>query len=192
MNNLEEFTFTIKYDSKIKDLEGIFKLIYQKGKLYITNFNSEIKCEAVIEGGISDDLIDFFENQPNHYAEVISKKTNHRNIQIAVYKVMKISPALEDTSIFFEDFMPERIKILKTINDNDKGLLIYVSIYSEENNLTDFYISNDDLSTCYQVKLTIDSDGESKYLKLNKKPRPLQKEQFQKDLLLGNISYVNH
>lgn len=192
MNNLEEFSFTIKYDSKIKDLEGIFKLIYQKGKLYITNFNSEIKCEAIIEGGISDDLIDFFENQPNHYAEVISKKTNHRNIQIAVYNVMKIRPDLEDTSIFYEDFMPERIKILKTINDNDKGLLIYVSIYSEENNLTDFYISNDDLSTCYQVKLTIDSDGESKYWKLNKKPRPLQKEQFQKVLLLGNISFVNH
>ena len=55
MNNLEEFTFTIKYDSRIKDLEGIFKLIYKNGKLYITNFNSEIKCEAIIESGISDD-----------------------------------------------------------------------------------------------------------------------------------------
>ena len=80
MNNLEEFTFTIKYDSKIKDLEGIFKLIYQKGKLYITNFNSEIKCEAIIEGGISDDLIDFLLDQSvrNIYSEPDKKRIMER------------------------------------------------------------------------------------------------------------------
>lgn len=199
MNNTEEFVFTVKYDSQIKDMEGIFKLIYQNDKLYITTFDSEIKCEAIIENGVSDDMIDFFKNQPNHYAKVINKKSNHRNIQIAVYTVMKIRPDLEDTSIFYEDFMPERIPLYEIINkDNDvrndsvKGLIIYISIYSEENFLKDFYISNNDLSTCYQVKLTVDSDGESKYWKLNKKPRPLQKDQFQKVLLIGKISFINY
>ncbi len=187
----EEFAFTVKFDSQIKDIEGIFKLIYKNDKLYITNFNSEIKCEAVIENGISDDMIDFFENQPNHFAEIISKKSNTRYIQIAVYNVTKIRPDLEDTCIYYEDFMPERIQTYKTINDKDKGLIVYVSIYSEDNKLNDFYIEGQDLSTFYQVKLTVDSDGESKFWKLNKKSKHIQKEHFQKILLLGNISFVN-
>lgn len=190
MNNTEEFAFTVKYESYIRDLEGIFKLLYNNNKLYITNFDSKIICEAEIKNGISDEMIDFFANQPNHYAELISKKSNHINIQIAVYNVMKIRPDLEDTTIYFEDKMPEKIKLFDTVNGN-KGLVVYVSIYSEENNLTDFYITNNDLSTCYQVKLTVDSDGESKYWKLNNNPRPIQKDQFQKVLLLGNIGFVN-
>lgn len=192
MKELNEVSFAISLNDSILRIKKncIFKLVSDKDKFYIADFNDN--RNEILPININDDAECFLANLPCNYSYIdyIDKKNGFA--MIVSRRIFGIKEDIEQFSIYYEEERPD-IEIFDTIDINSSGIILL--IHTRDSNEEKILVESGHLNKAYEIKKQIEYDSlnnnEEKTLFIISKEKRIKKDNYQLYLLVGNIKLTN-